>query len=82
MQLPAKVDYWKKLGKYTSMHPIVITLGMTRDRYIFLWRHFHVSEATKEDLKDSFKNDLNDNDEDLVEEKYGENTSKSRVRGS
>ena len=50
------------------MHPIVTALGMTRNRFIFLWRHFHVSEATKEDLQDSFENDLNDNEEGLVEE--------------
>ena len=41
-RLPCKIDYWSA-KKWMPYHPLVHELGMTRSRFLFIWRHFHVS---------------------------------------
>eukprot|EP00957_Ditylum_brightwellii_P077904 5921361-Ditylum_brightwellii.AAC.1 len=41
VKLPAKKDYWSQ-QQYMPKHDICTKLGMTRDRFAFLWHHFYV----------------------------------------
>ena len=63
-RLPSKYDYWDT-DKYMPQHVITNELGMSRDRFKFLWRHFHVSSDF--DSKDGEEVEENDNEE-LVEQ--------------
>ena len=38
VRLPSKRDYWST-DQYMPQHKVCITLGMTRDRFEFMWRH-------------------------------------------
>jgi len=42
VKLPSKSDYFCDSG-YWPYHPVMRELGMTRDRFTFLWRHLHLS---------------------------------------
>ena len=44
-RLPSKRDYWTT-KEWMPYHPLVHELGMTRDRFLFIWRHFHVSQPS------------------------------------
>ena len=44
-RLPSKKDYWTT-KEWMPYHPLVHELGMTRDRFLFIWRHFHVSQPS------------------------------------
>ena len=59
--LPSKRDYWVNTEWMTS-HPIVEELDMTRERFEFLWRHFHPSYDSNE--ADVPEGDKSDTDED------------------
>ena len=39
--LPSKEEYWNT-EKYMPTHAIASELGMPRNKFKFLWRHFHV----------------------------------------
>ena len=45
-KLPSKRDYWTT-KQWMPYHPLVHELGMTRDRFLFIWRHFHVSDPSE-----------------------------------
>ena len=42
VKLNAKTDYWRNDG-FWPYHPIMHDMSMTRDRFAFVWRHFHLS---------------------------------------
>ena len=47
VRLPdTKEDYWST-EKWMPEHPICIENGMTRNRFRFIWRHFHVSHQSE-----------------------------------
>mgnify|MGYP003324008950 FL=1 len=46
-RLPCKRDYWST-KKWMPYHPLVHELGMTRNRFLFIWRHFHVSPPSED----------------------------------
>ena len=67
-RMPSKRDYWSN-DQYMPQHAICKELGMTRDRFDFLWRHFKVSPTTADDLanntsdtKESQGTDVDDDD--------------------
>ena len=49
-------------------HRIFHELGMGRDKFMFMWRHFHVSEPEESDIHtESDEIENNDGEEDLLE---------------
>eukprot|EP00957_Ditylum_brightwellii_P208411 15357292-Ditylum_brightwellii.AAC.1 len=64
-KLPCKTDY-------LSTHPLMPTykitsmLGMTRSRFVFIWRHFHVQSNTT-----TYQEDGSDVDDDTEEAEEG-----------
>ena len=46
-RLPCKRDYWST-KKWMPYHLLVHELGMTRHRFLFIWRHFHVSPPSED----------------------------------
>ena len=85
VRLPSKRDYWD-CDKYMPQHVITKELGMSRDRFNFLWRHFHVSsddldeveetdgeETENEDLvEQTVERVVRDQDDEVVEEEKSE----------
>ena len=67
-RLPTKPDYWST-DPYMPKHPLAHELGMTRDRFAFLWRHFHVyiPDNTYDD-DDNVDGGDDEEDEELVEQ--------------
>ena len=70
-RLPCKTDYWSS-DPYMSRHKIANDLGMTRERFSFMWRHFHCY-LPKDTYDDDDDDDLNgsdddDGDDELVEQ--------------
>ena len=59
VKLPSKQDYFST-DPIMPSHPPVQELGMTRDRFKFLWRHFHCNTVTDEELDAEIP--LTDND--------------------
>jgi len=50
-------------------HPLCKTLGITRDRFEFLWRHFHVhdpGDVISADDGEDLDDDEDDDDAELV----------------
>ena len=64
-QLPSKSDYWVE-GHYVPQHNIAHELGMTRERFKFIWRNFHVSHPTEDDYVDAGNKNYNDDDKELL----------------
>lgn len=64
VRLPCKRDYWSA-NPYMPEHRIASELGMTRERYEFMWRHFHVS--TPDVSSCDAEEDEDGSAEDLVE---------------
>ncbi len=50
------------------MHAVTSDLGMTRDRFQFIWRYFHVQDFDKDELDDDGENDDEEEDRGLVEQ--------------
>ena len=67
-RLPSKVDYWST-DPYMPVHKIMSDLGMTRDRFKFLWRHFHVfqEEEIVEEDEDVGDDDFDNDSDGFVE---------------
>ena len=62
--LPAKLDYWTT-SPYHSFHKITHELGMTQDRFQFLWRHFHIRKSNVKGLEEEEQeNDDKDDEEE------------------
>ena len=69
VRLPSKRDYWNHSSRYMPTHSICSELGMTRDRFMFLWRHIHVGEINAEDIdSDEEKEEKEDDADDLMEQ--------------
>ena len=68
VRLPSKRDYWSS-DEYMPQHKVCDALGMNRDRFEFIWRHFKVSKPVTEDHENDDQIDLdnNDDEEDLIE---------------
>ena len=69
VRLPSRRDYWSS-NQNMPTHRITSDLGMTRERYDFLWRHFHISGAPDDDVSSSRPEEDEEGaeeDEDLVE---------------
>ena len=65
VRLPSKRDYWAD-EKYMPQHLITKELGMSRDRFNFLWRHFHVSSDDLDEVEEV--NESETENEELVEQ--------------
>ena len=61
IKLPCKYDYWST-APWMPDHPLCKTLGMTRDRFEFLWRHFHIHDPGDAISADDGE-DLDDNED-------------------
>eukprot|EP00957_Ditylum_brightwellii_P167423 12745590-Ditylum_brightwellii.AAC.1 len=48
-------------------HPITSMLGMTRDRFGLIWRHFHMQSNTT-----TYQEEISDSDDDTDEDYEGE----------
>eukprot|EP00957_Ditylum_brightwellii_P044991 3412638-Ditylum_brightwellii.AAC.1 len=68
VKLQAKRDYWSQ-KQYMSKHDVCIELDMTRDRFAFLWHHFHVydNENIKEEEDTTSEDDEGSDDHNLQE---------------
>ena len=66
VRLPYKGDYWSK-DPYMPIHPVVLDLDMTRDRFNFIWRHFHITAPDELEEEDDLQDDEDDT-LDLVEQ--------------
>lgn len=71
-KLPCKDDYWST-EHYMPKHSIEQELGMTKGRFQFMWRHFHVYVPTNMHDEDDVLNgddssDEEDNGGELVEQ--------------
>ena len=62
--LPSKRDYWSS-KEWMPKHPIVSQFGLTRDRFNFIWRNFHIAES--DDTEGDEVEDNDDEEEDLVD---------------
>ena len=47
------------MHQWVSSHPVCLAFGMTRDRFCFLWRHFHMVEPNGNE-DENFSEDLED----------------------
>eukprot|EP00957_Ditylum_brightwellii_P080767 6142962-Ditylum_brightwellii.AAC.1 len=65
-KLPCKTDYWSN-HPLIPTHPIASMLGMTRDRFGFVWRHFHVQSNMA-----TYQEENLDSDDDIDEDDEGE----------
>ena len=66
VKLPSKRDYWSKNHHWMPSHPICSVNGMTRDRFAFLWRHFHCNCTTDDDFKSSDNETEDESEEDQL----------------
>ena len=48
--LTCKIEYWK-YGNNCPYHPIMHEMGMSQDRFGFLWRHSHISSVDLSDVE-------------------------------
>eukprot|EP00957_Ditylum_brightwellii_P021929 1654161-Ditylum_brightwellii.AAC.2 len=70
VRLPAKRDYWSQ-QQYMPKHEICTELDMTRDKFAFLWHHFHVYEdenIEEEAIEDRTSDSDNISDDDNLQE--------------
>ena len=49
VRLPCKTDFWKDDNTW-PYHPIIHEMGMSRDRFTFLWINFHISSVYLSDV--------------------------------
>lgn len=70
VRLPSKRDYWSK-ESWMPHHPIVREMGMTRYRFEFLWRFFHVNH-----IEENAEEDDDDGGEELMDEMVDENSTR------
>lgn len=61
VQLPSKDDYWSTHPLMPS-HELCNELNMTRNRFRFMWRHFHLNFPHDDDFDE--ETDGNDDDDD------------------
>ena len=66
VKLPAKNDYWDS-KPWMPHHSLVHELGMTRDRFKFMWRHFHVSAPSLPSDLHTESDETDDDGSDLLE---------------
>eukprot|EP00957_Ditylum_brightwellii_P180709 13766996-Ditylum_brightwellii.AAC.1 len=69
-KLPCKADYWSTYP-LISNHKITTMLGMTREWFNFIWRHFHVqseNENYQEDISESEDDNSKDEEEKVMEQ--------------
>ena len=64
VRLPSKRDYWST-DDYMPSHKIAKDLDMSRDRFTFMWRFFHVGDLGDDDNEASQANDVDN--EELIE---------------
>eukprot|EP00957_Ditylum_brightwellii_P022588 1703884-Ditylum_brightwellii.AAC.1 len=65
-KLPCKTDYWSTYPLMPT-HKITTMLGMTRDRFSFIWRHFHVQSNAA-----SYQEEVSDSENDTKEDEQVE----------
>ena len=67
VRMPAMIDYWsKECYQWMPSHPICYVNGMTRQRFEFLWRHFHSNHATDVDFTVDAEEVENESDDDDI----------------
>ena len=64
--LLSKIDYWKDYNIWPC-HPIMYEMGMSRDRFLFLWIHFHISSVDLPDVENEQDDCYVGGNEDLEE---------------
>ncbi len=52
VRLPSKDDYWS-CDPIMPTHDLCIQLGMTRNRFRFLWRYFHCNHPNEDDFENN-----------------------------
>ena len=67
VRLPSKRDYWERGIYWMPSHPICEINGLNRERFEFIWRHFHCNHATDDDfVQENEKNEDENNEDELV----------------
>eukprot|EP00957_Ditylum_brightwellii_P179836 13699548-Ditylum_brightwellii.AAC.1 len=68
-RLPCKADYWST-HPFMPKHRITTMLGMARDWFGFIWKHFHVQADTHiyQEASNEDEDDTENDDEDLIEQ--------------
>ena len=66
VKLPSKRDYWNT-HPLMSYHPICHALDMSRDRFFFIWRHFHLNQPIQNDFENKIGDNSDETDEPLEE---------------
>ena len=73
VRLPdTKDDYWSS-EKWMPEHPLCVEHGMTRNRFRFIWRHFHVNHdsATVGEVGE-YQNSIDNETEDILKQTTSE----------
>ena len=69
-RLPSKEDYWAN-DEYMPKHQLAHELSMTKGRFQFLWRHFHIYVPNENfDDDDAVDGDGDEDDDVLVEQQF------------
>jgi len=50
VRLPSKRDYWERGIYWMPTHPICKINELNREKFEFLWRHFHCNHATEDNF--------------------------------
>ena len=78
VKLPSKRDYWST-NPLMPFHQFINKLQMTRDRFEFIWRHFHMMENNGE-IQEDFTMEEEDESYEFEHIKVRRNSDRSFVK--
>ena len=61
--MPDKDDYWSN-ERWLPLHEVCTVNGMTRNRFRFIWRNFHLNHEEDSGIGDNDNSDSNEDDEE------------------
>ncbi len=77
--MPDKDDYWSN-ERWLPLHEVCTVNGMTRNRFRFIWRNFHLNHEEDSGIGDNDNSDSNEDDEEDGDEE-DEVTEKDQSNG-
>ena len=86
VSLPSKRDYWTT-EKWMPNHSIVKSFDMSRERFEFLWRHFHIEDSNEVEEESEDESDDDEKNEDVGheriqrEQEFNNQSSDSEIEG-
>ena len=63
VRMPDKDDYWSN-ERWLPLHEVCTVNGMTRNRFRFIWRNFHLNHEEDSGIGDNDNSDSNEDDEE------------------